>query len=187
MVIGAGGCRHSPSNLDPMDYRSIKWIIFTVLSLTVPALLFLFVVVMLFPAVFFLAGIAYMIPKAFAAGHTGETLNFIVIFGIHALVYFGLYYGISVLLAKVISLIGNRWIRNSTVISICLGLISLTQFPIYGGGGHGPVRLYTLSQLIEETNKSYGSGAFQIVYGIAIVLLLGMLIFQKKKGKADAG
>lgn len=149
------------------------------LSLTVPALLFLLVVVMLFPAVFFLAGIGYMIPKAFSPGHTGETLNFILIFGIHALIYYGLYYGISVLLAKAVALVKNLWIRNSIVAAICLGLVSLTQFPIYGGGGHGPMRLYTISGLIAETNKTYGPGTFQIVYGISIILLIGILLFPK--------
>jgi uncharacterized membrane protein len=143
----------------------------------VPALLFLLVAVMLFPAVFFLAGIGYMITKAFSSVHVGETLNFIVIFGIHALIYFGLYYGISALLAKVISLIKKIWIRNSIVAAICLGLISLTQFTIYGGGGHGPMRLYTLSGLIAETNKTYGSGTFQIVYGITIILLIVIIFF----------
>ena len=162
-----------------MNYRTIKWIIFTLLSLTVPALLFLFVVVMLFPAIFFLAGIGYMVPKAFHSGHVGETLNFILIFGIHALVYFGLYYGISVLIAKAITIIKNLWVRNSIVAAICSGLASLTQFPIYGGGGHGPMRLYTLSGLIAETNKTYGAGTFQIVYGATIILLIGILLYPK--------
>ena len=62
-----------------MNYRSIKWIIFTALSLTAPAMLFLVMAVMFMPAIFFVAGIVYMIPKAFAPGHTGETLSFIII------------------------------------------------------------------------------------------------------------
>lgn len=162
-----------------MNYRTIKWIIFIVLSLTAPALLFLLVVVMLFPAVFFLAGIGYMIPKAFSSGHAGETFSFILIFGIHALIYFGLYYGISVLIAKVIALVKNLWIRNSIVAAAVLGLVSLTQFSIYGGGGHGPIRLYTLNGLIAETNSTYGAGTFQIVYGATIILLIGILLFPK--------
>ena len=153
-----------------MSYRTIKWVIFTVLSLTVPALLFLFVVVMLFPAVFFLAGIGYMIPKAFYSGHVGETFNFILIFGIHAFIYFGLYYVISVMMAKAITLVKNIRVRNSIVAVICIGLVSLTQFPIYGGGGHGPMRWYTLNGLIAETNRTYGSGTFQLVYMVAIIL-----------------
>jgi hypothetical protein len=134
---------------------------------------------MLFPAVFFLAGIGYMIPKAFSSGHVGETLNFILIFGIHGLVYFGLYYGISVLIAKAVALVKNLWVRNSIVAAICLGLVSLTQFPIYGGGGHGPMRLYTLKGLVAETNQTYGAGTFQVVYIATIVLLAGILLYPK--------
>ena len=79
-----------------MDYRSVKWTIFFGLSLTAPAMLFLVMAVMFMPAIFFVAGIAYVIPKAFSPGSTGESLTFIVILGVHALVYAGLYYVVSV-------------------------------------------------------------------------------------------
>jgi hypothetical protein len=79
-----------------MDYRSIKWIIFTGLSLTAPAMLFFVMAVMFMPAIFFVAGIGYVIPKALSPGHFGESLSFIVILGIHALVYAGLYYVVSI-------------------------------------------------------------------------------------------
>jgi hypothetical protein len=164
-----------------MNYRSIKWIIFTVLSLTVPTLFFLFVVVMFVPAIFFVAGVGYVIPKVFTSGHFGESLGFIAILGVHALIYFGLYYGVSVIVAKLISLIKGRLIRNSIVVAICSGLVFLTQFPVYGSGGHGPMYWYTLSQLFGELNKSYGTGAVQIVYGAAILLLFGILLFPKYK------
>ena len=72
-----------------MEYRTIKWIIFTVLALTAPAMLFLVMAVMFVPAVFFVAGIFYVIPKAFVSAHTSESLSFIAILGIHTLVYAG--------------------------------------------------------------------------------------------------
>lgn len=160
-----------------MNYRSIKWIIFTVLSLTVPAMFFLFVAVMFVPAIFFVTGIAYMIPKVFAPGHFRESLGFIVILGVHIMVYFGLYYGVSVIVAKLITLFKGRLVRNCAVATICSGLLFLTQFSIYGGGGHGPMHWYTLAGLFEELNKSYGIGAAQIVYGAVILLFLGILLF----------
>jgi hypothetical protein len=138
-----------------MDYRSIKWTIFTVLSLIAPAMLFLVMAVMFMPAIFFVAAIGYMIPKAFNPGHTAESLSFIVIFGIHALVYAGLYYGVSVVLAKAITLIK--------------------------GGGHGPMRWYPLSKLLGDFNKSYGTGTVEIVYGTAILLLCGIVLIRKLK------
>ena len=103
-----------------MDYRSIKWTIFTVLSLTAPAMLFLVMAVVFIPAIFFVGGIVYVIPKAFIPAHTTESLSFIVIFSIHALVYAGLYYGVSVLLAKVITRIKGRVVRNCITVAFLL-------------------------------------------------------------------
>lgn len=136
-----------------MNYRTIKWIIFTALSLTFPTLFFLFVAVMFVPAIFFVAGIGYVIPKVFTSGHFGESLGFIAILGVHGLIYFGSYFVVSVIVAKLISLIKKGLIRNCLVVAICSGLVFLTQFPIYGGGGHGPTYQYTLSQLFGELNQ----------------------------------
>jgi glucan phosphoethanolaminetransferase (alkaline phosphatase superfamily) len=171
--------RSSPAQVEFMEYRSIKWTLFTVLSLTAPAMLFLVMAVMFMPAIFFVAAIGYMIPKAFSPGHTAETLSFIVIFGIHALVYAGLYYGVSVVLAKAITLIKGRFIRNCVIAAFCLGLVFLTQFPVYGAGGHGPMRWYPLSKLLDDFNNSYGAGTVEIVYGAAILLLCGIGLVRK--------
>jgi hypothetical protein len=167
-----------------MDYRSIKWIIFTGLSLTAPAMLFMVMAVLFMPAVFFVAGIAYVIPKAFSPGHFSESLSFIVILGIHVLVYAGLYYGISVLFAKVVTLIKRQLVRKGIVAVFCVGLVLMTRFPIYGGGGHGPIRWHPLSKLLGEFNQSYGAGTVEIVYGVAILLLgVGLLIQKLKKDR----
>ena len=58
-----------------MNYRFAKWTIFLVLSLTAPAMLFLVMAVMFMPAIFFVAGIGYVIPKAFVPGYTTEKLK----------------------------------------------------------------------------------------------------------------
>jgi glucan phosphoethanolaminetransferase (alkaline phosphatase superfamily) len=177
------GIREGPwlAQVEFMDCRSIKWTIFTLLSLTAPAMLFLVMAVMFMPAIFFVAAIGYMIPKAFSPGHTAETLSFIVIFGIHVLVYAGLYYAVSVLLAKVITMIKGRTVRNCVTAAFCLGFVFLTQFPVYGAGGHGPMRWYPLSKLLGDFNKSYGAGTVEIVYGAAILLLGGIGLFRKLK------
>jgi hypothetical protein len=164
-----------------MDYRSIKWTIFTVLSLTAPAMLFLVMAVVFIPAIFFVGGIVYVIPKAFIPAHTTESLSFIVIFSIHALVYAGLYYGVSVLLAKVITRIKGRVVRNCITVAFCSGLVLVAQFPVYGSGGHGPMRWFSLSELFSDINKSYGIGTVEIVYGAAMLLLCGMVLLRKFK------
>lgn len=164
-----------------MNYRSIKWIIFTGLSLTAPAMLFMVMAVMFMPAVFIVAGIGYVVPKAFNPGHFSESMSFIVILGIHALVYAALYYGVSVLFAKAATLIKRRLVRNCIVAAFCIVLVVLTQFPIYGGGGHGPIRWHPLPKLLGEFNKSYGAGTVEIVYAAAILLLGVKLLIQKLK------
>ena len=164
-----------------VDYRSIKWIIFTGLFLTAPAMLFLVMAVMFMPAIFFVAGIGYVIPKAFSPGNSFESLTFIVILGIHALVYAGLFYTISVLFAKAVTLIKRLLVRNCIVAAFCTGLVFMTRFPIYGGGGHGPIRWHPLSKLLGDFNKSYGAGTVEIVYGATILLLCGILLIRKLK------
>ena len=167
-----------------MDYCTVKWIIFTALTLTVPAILFLVVVVMIMPAVFFFPGIGYSFFKLFKGGSIGETLSFVVIFGGHALVYTALYYALSVVIARLINLIGNNAVRVCTVAVLCLALAAITQFPVYGGGGHGPMRWHNLAALLAEVNKSYGAGSAQLVYGAAVLLVAGFLLrhhFRKKK------
>ena len=167
-----------------MDYRSIKWIIFTGLSLTAPAILYLVMAVMFMPAIFFVAGIGYVIPIALSPGHTGESLLFIVILGIHALLYAGLYYVVSVLFAKAAMTIKRRLVRNCIIAAFCIGLVFMTRFPIYGGGGHGPIRWHSLSKLLGDFNKSYGAGTVEIVYCTTILLLCGTIlirIFKKNR------
>jgi hypothetical protein len=167
------------ARVELMDYRSIKWIIFTGWSLTAPAMLFLVMAVMFMPAIFFVAGIGYVIPRAFSPGHFSESLTFIVILGIHTLVYAGLNYGVSVLFAKAVTLIKRRLIRNCIVAVFCIGFVLMTQFPIYGGEGHGPIRWHPLVKLLGDFNKSYGAGTVEIVYSAAILLFCGILLTRK--------
>ncbi len=168
--------------MEVINYRFIKWIIFAALFLTIPAMFFFVMVVMFMPAVFSVVGIGYVIQKLFIHGHVKESLSFIVIFGLHALVYVGIYYGISVMVAKAITMIKNRMARLYTLVALILGLVFMTQFPIYGSGGHGPIKWIALTELLIDLNKTYGAGTAQIVYGFAI-LLCGILMFFKSKKK----
>jgi hypothetical protein len=153
---------------------------FTTLSLTIPAMFFLVMVVMFMPAVFFVAGIGYVIPKIFKPGHANESLGFIAILSIHVLVYAVVYYGISVMVAKAITLIKNRVARLCILVALSLGLVLITQFPIYGGGGEGPIKWLSLTEFMIDINKSYGTGTVQMVYGTAILLCV-ILLFRKPK------
>ena len=168
---------------DFTNYRSIKWILFTTVSLTVPSLFFLVMAVMFFPAVFFVGGIVYAIPKLFNPKSVGETFWFIFFMGVHLLIYAGVYYGISVLLARGIARIRGCVGRGLTMLAVCSSLIALTRFKIYGGGGHGPIRWQTLFELSADLNRSYGEGTVQIIYGATGLLLCGCLWFRNRRSK----
>jgi hypothetical protein len=166
-----------------VDYTSVKWILFSVLFLTVPAMLFLVQAVIFLPAIFFLAGIIVAASKMFS-GKFGEPLVFIAFLGVHVLIYIGIYFGISVALAKGISMIRSSKARNIIVSILVLGLGTLTQLPVYGGGGHGPIRWGSLSSAI---GKSHGPHAVLMVYIPAIVVVLLFLILRRYKSSKSTG
>ena len=163
-----------------MSYSTIKWTIFIALLLTVPAMLFLVQAVMFFPAIFFVAGIIFMVPKALIHSKSPETLGFIVIFGIHFLIYFGIYYLVSIIVAKLISIIQSSYVKKIMLATILAALVIITQLPVYGGGGHGPIEWITLTELFTDLNKSYGKGAVITVYGCTVLLIVSYLLLRRK-------
>jgi hypothetical protein len=146
-------------------------------------MLFLVQVVMFIPAIFFVAGMAVVIPKIFSSGHTTESLWFTIFLGAHALIYAGVYYVVSLLVAKAVIRIRGKLARNVVLGIFFLGLLCLTLQPVYGGGGHGPMRWDTLIGMLAELNKSYGNGAVEVVYGSAILLLCVVMLFQRYRAK----
>lgn len=162
-----------------MSYTTIKWTIFVALFLTVPAMLFLVQVVMFMPVIFFAAGIIYMIPKALISLGSHDTLPFILIFGIHLVIYLGIYYLVSVIAAKLISIIQSSDIKKIILGSILAGLIIITQLPVYGGGGHGPMEWVKLSEFLVDLNKSYGKFTVIAVYGCTVLLMISLLFWRR--------
>ncbi len=160
---------------------AITWILFTALMLFPPSVLFLLVVIMFMPSVFFVAGVIYMIPKLFVSGHTAETLSFMLIFGLHALIYTGIYYVLARLLATGIMKLRSNAGKICAVIMLLIGLGSVTLLPIYGGGGHGPIRWRTLVALLQELSRSYGEISLLMVYAFSIALLGSYLFVMRKK------
>ncbi len=161
----------------------ITWILFTALMLFPPAVLFLIMVIMFMPAVFFFAGLIYMIPKLFVPGHTSETFSFMVIFGLHALIYSGIYYVVARVLATGIAKLKSNIIKICTVIMLLAGSGSVTLLLVYGGGGHGPIRWRTLAALLGELSRSYGDVNLLVVYAVSISFLVIYLFVMHKKSK----
>lgn len=162
-----------------MSYRTIKWTIFIALFLTVPAMLFLVQAVMFFPAIFFAAGILFLIKKIIITLGSHDTIPFLVIFVIHFLIYFGIYYLISVIAAKLISKIKSASVKKVIVATILIGLVIVTQLSVYGGGGHGPMEWVTLSEFLADLNKSYGKFTVVAVYGCTAVLIGSILVLKR--------
>jgi hypothetical protein len=168
-----------------LNYHSIKWILFTVMMLTVPSLLFLVMVIMFMPAIFFMAGMVYVIPKLFAPGHATESLSFIIMLGGHGLLFAGIYYVIAILMAKTILRLKSPVARLSVLSIICISLGLLTILPVYGGGGHGPMRWQTLAGFFNELNMTYGGGAIPVIYGVSLLLLVVYLLLKNRKPKHE--
>lgn len=185
-VIGfAGRCLEGVSELVREDqsiltYPFMKWTLFSVLLLFAPALLFLVMAFMFMPAIFFAAGLIYMIPKAVVPSQTSETLVFIGFFGVHLLIYVGLYLLISIVCAKLLFLIRNPIARNAVFAVVCLGVASLGLFPIYGSGGHGPVTWATLLDVFKEMNDNYGRYSVVLAYGTYFICLAAVLLYRKR-------
>ena len=150
------------------------------LLFTVPALFFLFVVVMFTPAVFFYAGILYLIPKLFA-GNIGESLSFIALMSIHALVYSLIYFLAAWLVAKFICLAQSTVLRGALITVLVGGLFAMTRLPVYGGGGHGPMHWKTLPELLTEMQMTYGPAAPFVIYGTALILVVGIWLLHPRR------
>ncbi len=162
-----------------MTYRTIKWTLFGALFAVAPAVLFLVQAILFMPAIFFLAGIVYVIPKAF--GNPGESLAFIAFLAVSALLHAGLFYLVAVGLAKPISWLPWRGARLAAVGVVCAALLGLGLSPVYGGGGHGPMRMTTLPQALAEIDRGYGPATLWIVYGTAAVLVGGILLVRRRR------
>jgi len=165
-------------------YPFVKWTLFTLLMLIAPSLLFLVMAFMFVPAIFFAAGIVYMIPKALVPSQTMETLTFIGFFGVHLLVYAGVYYLLSVIGAKLLFLVRNPTTRNTAFAVVCLGVMLMALLPVYGGGGHGPIRWNTLLDVFHELNRDYGPYTVLAVYGSYVVCVAALMGYRKhRRGK----
>jgi glucan phosphoethanolaminetransferase (alkaline phosphatase superfamily) len=164
----------------------VKWTLFTLLMLIAPSLLFLVMAIMFVPAIFFAAGIVYMIPKALVPSQTMETLTFIGFFGAHLLVYAGFYYFISVIGAKLLFLVRNPTTRNTAFAVVCLGVMLMALLPVYGGGGHGPIRWNTLLDVFHELNRDYGPYTVLVVYGSYIICVAALLAYRKHRRNKPA-
>ena len=163
-----------------MNHSTLKWITFITLFLTVPVLLFMVQVIMIMPAVFLIAGILFVAVKALDPSHLNENMTFILMLAVHLVIYSGLFYLISYITASLISRLRSENYKRAAIISIISILTAITFLPLYGGGGHGPVKLVPLPDYLGEINKSYGVPVSAIVYGGSIIILILMILMNQR-------
>ena len=169
-----------------MSEPTIRWIIFWVLLFFAPACLFLVMVVYFVPAVFFFAGIAYVAYKLIFYGQVSESLSFIIILGIHALVYCGLYFLVAWLVAKLVCLLRHPVARRFALVALLCTFAAVCMQPVYGGGGHGPIKWQNYHAMFVEIQKSYGMATPYVVYAV-VALIPGGVCLRRRLIRERAG
>lgn len=162
-----------------------KWTLFAALFLTVPALLFLVQVVMFLPAVFYLAGMLLTLGLAVVSGSVMQSLVIFTFLGIHVAVQAGIYYLVAALAAKAIARIPWSAARNAAVAVICAGLAGLALLPVYGSGGHGPMRWMTLAAVLADLAKPRWAWVGMLVYGVAALAIAAALFRRWQKERRE--
>ncbi len=169
-----------------MSETTFRSILFLALLLTAPALIFLVQVIFIVPPVFLLAGITYVLKKTVVSGLRLENLTFIGFFLAHLLVFGGLYWLLALILGKLARLLPAGVPRLLMLCALLGGLAWVTQLPIYGGGGHGPVRLGPLQFLLAELAKDYGRASLAMVYLSAAGLIAAIVGWRQWRARRTA-
>ena len=155
-----------------MSEKTFRTILFVALILVAPALLFMVQVFFLVPTVFLLAGTLLMTVKSLTSGFDSENLAFLAFFAVHFLLFGGIYWLLAFAMARLASLFPSATARRTLLGLLLLGLSVLSQAPVYGGGGHGPLRMGPLQFVLKEMGGSYGQGAVWGVYLVALATVL---------------
>jgi len=168
-----------------MHEKTVRTLLFAALLLAAPALLTLIQAVFVLPPVFLLAGTLVMLVKTIEAPGS-ENVTFLAFFAVHFLVFAGLYWLVAFLVAK----LGARFLsaRGRTVLlGVCLaGLAALTQAPLFGGAGDGPMRLGPLQFLLADLARSYGTAAVIALYLVFPALFAVLLAWRRRRGGGAA-
>jgi len=153
-----------------MNELMFRRILFIAMVLAAPTILFLIQVVFIVPPVLLLAGAVRMVPKLITSGFDGENLTFLVLLLVGGVVLSGPYYLVAWLLGKVAGVLPFGWMRLALLGMLLAGLLWVTQQSIYGGGGHGPMHVGPLQDLLASLDNSYGRGTMLTVYLVALAL-----------------
>lgn len=134
-------------------------------------------VVLIVPTIMLPAGLVYMIYKAIMWGPKLESLwigGFVLL---HAAVFMLIYWALAYVLAKLLLSATRRSLRLVFLAAVFGALLVLNLQPIYGGGGHGPMRLSPLPQFASGMVRDYDlMGLISLV--LALVLIVARPLFK---------
>jgi hypothetical protein len=130
-----------------MREEYIKVILFWSLVATLPGFIFLIQVVMFMPANMMFAYIVLGISEGL------DGFGMVLFFTACFVVTIGIWAILTILLAKLVCLVKQSAARNMVLLVVVMILIYLAFLPIYGSGGHGPMRWVTASGLDDARLK----------------------------------
>ncbi len=151
----------------------IRHALFLALVLIAPALVFLVQVVFIIPTALIPTGIVYMLLKMVDSGLRMESLWISLFFGLHALIFIGGYWLLALMLARLLASRASLGLRLLLAGAIVGALIRVALLPVYGGGGHGPMRLSPLPEFLAELIRQYD--ALGLAAALMTLGLLGLL------------
>lgn len=111
-----------------LSQRGIKWLLFLVMSLTLPSLYFVVVAIAFVPLIVIVRSI---FSELWLFG------------GIHSIIIGSIYFLIARLASNMIHYVQSERIRAGLLICIIAVLIVPAFFPIYVSGGHGSAKWYS--------------------------------------------
>lgn len=165
----------------------IRHALFLALVLIAPALVFLIQVVFIIPTALIPTGIVYMFLKMADSGLRMESLWISLFFGLHALIFIGLYWMLAWLLARLLASRAALALRLTLAGLVAGALIRVALLPVYGGGGHGPMHLSPLPEFLGSLIRQYDlRGLVAALITLAALALLPPLwrVWRRRRSRA---
>ncbi|MCW8907119.1 MAG: hypothetical protein OQL28_07705 [Sedimenticola sp.] len=159
-----------------MRYEYIRIILLWSLIATLPGVIFLVQVVILMPANMMFA---YLVLGLWEGPNE---LGMVLFFGICFLVTLGIWAILATLLARLVCLVKKAPSRNLLLGIVVSALLLLLFLPVYGSGGHGPMRWVTAAGF-EETRFDY----WRQIFPATLLLTLAHLGYRRSMLRRPGG
>jgi hypothetical protein len=147
-----------------MRYEYLRIVLFWVMVATLPGVIFLVQIIMIMPANVMLAHALVGLAKL-GQGHFDGA--FMLLFGACFLVTALVWLVLATAVARLVCLARNPAVRNSLAAVLVLGMVGLAMFPVYGAGGHGPMRWTNLPGVLADFGPAQGTLIVLVTVAVA--------------------